>query len=636
MRYSSTSLESAASLRARSDRTDPQLALPDPSRVTAREARRRPSLLPDSPGVYLFRDRAGTILYIGKADRLRDRVRSYFIRGGPPHPRTRKLVLRVHSVETVITANRREALVLESTLIRRHKPAYNVNLRDGQRYPYVCFTAGLFPRVVVTRVPSSSGGQCHGPYTDVRSLREALRILRAVVPLRTCTDRQLASRAKPCILYQMGRCLAPCTNPGVASEYSVFVERASAVLEGHVDRVVEDLRVVMDQRAREFRYEEAGALRDRITALLRLTQRQRVVLRRSIDLDVVAVARAGSTAVVAVRLVREGALVGQRIMPLRAVDAEMAPPEVLEGFLSHYYVTAAVPPTVLIGEPSIEAGTLEQWLSAARGGPVRVRTPRSGIGAELVRGAQRGAEKALEEEITTAANWEHRVPVGLVRLMAALDLASPPRLIVGMDASHLAGGQRVGSLVVFEEGRPLKRAYRRYRIRGPARDDAAMLAELACRWGLRVASGELARPDLVLVDGGEMQVGAVRGALAGHAALEGISIVGLAKREEILHRVGSNPPLRLARRDEGLQLLQRVRDESHRFAVAFHQSDRRRVTLKSQMEDLPGIGARRAAALLERFGSIERLRHASRDDIMQIPGIGSRIADSVLRALGRS
>lgn len=608
----------------------------DPSRVTIRDIRKQPGLLSSEPGVYLFRDKAGAILYIGKADCLRDRVRSYLVPAGPAHPRTRRLMERARTIDTMVTANRREALVLEATLVRRHKPAYNVNLRDGQRYPYVCFTEPPFPRVVVTRWPSSFAGPCHGPYTDVRSLRDALRILRSVIPLRTCSDRQLAARTRPCILYEMRRCIAPCVNPGVVDEYRDLVRRAGGVLEGHVRQVVEELREVISTLAAELRYEEAAVVRDRIGALMRLTQRQRVALKAHADLDAVAIARAGDVALAAVQLVRDGLTVGQRIMPLRGVDSEMPPSDVTEAFLAHYYATAFVPPMILVDDALADGLSIERWLGEVRGGRVRIRWPRRGVAAELVRGAGRNAMKALEEELTRAADWSSRVPSGLVRLMAALGLASPPRLIVGMDASHLAGGQRVGSLVVFEEGRPLKHAYRRYRIRGPARDDAAMLAEMASRWGLRVASGELARPDLVLVDGGEVQVGAVQSALAGHVTLEGIPIVGLAKREEILHRVRPNPPLRLPRRDEGLKLLQRVRDEAHRFAVAFHRSDRHRLTLKSQMEDLPGIGVRRAAALLERFGGIERLRRASRDDIMQTPGIGSRIADSVMRALGRS
>ncbi|MBN1426129.1 excinuclease ABC subunit UvrC [Candidatus Fermentibacteria bacterium] len=609
---------------------------PDLFRIAIRDIRRQPGLLPSSPGVYLFRDEKGEILYIGKADCLRDRVRSYLIPDGPTHPRTRRLMERARTIETMVTANRREALVLEATLVRRHKPAYNVNLRDGQRYPYVCFTGPPFPRVVVTRVPSSCTGPCHGPYTDVRSLRDALRILRTVIPLRTCSDRQLASRTTPCILYQMQRCIAPCVNPRVADEYKELVRRASRVLEGHVRQVVCELRLSIDTLAAQLRYEEAAAVRDRITALTRLTQRQRVVLKGHGDVDAVAIARAGPMALATVHLVRDGFMVGQRIMPLRGVSSEMSSTDLIEAFVTHYYATAFVPPLILVGEALAAGLSLESWLGEARGGRVRVRWPRHGVAAELVCGAGRNAQKALEEELTKAGEWKARVPSGLVRLMEVLNLASPPRLIVGMDISHFSGGQRVGSLVVFEEGRPRRDAYRRYRINSPARDDSAMLAELGRRWGIRVASGELDRPGLVLVDGGEMQVDAVMHALAEYAGLNDIPVVGLAKREEVLYHGTPQQPLRLSRRDQGLQLLQRVRDEAHRFALAFHRSDRHRVALKSQMDDLPGIGARRAAALLERFGGIERLRRASRDDIMQTPGIGPRIADSVMRALGRS
>jgi excinuclease ABC subunit C len=545
------------------------------------------------------------------------------------------MVARARSVETVVTANRREALVLEATLVRRHKPAFNVNLRDGQRYPYVCFTEGPYPRVVVTRVPAAYAGPCHGPYTEVRALREALRILRAVVPLRTCTDSQLTSRRTPCLLFQMKRCLAPCCVPGLSPQYDQLVRRASDVLEGRVRAVVADLRHLMEEHARELRYEEAAVARDRIASLLRLTQRQQVVLRAPRSLDAVAIAHAGPVAVAAVRRVREGVLVGQLVLPLKGVDAETAAPELLDAFLSHYYATAPVPPVILVAEPPRDASTLEGFLSEARSGRMRLCVPRRGVGAELVRGAQRNAAKALEEELTTSQDWERRVPPALVRLTEVLALAAPPRRVVGMDASHLGGGERVASLVVFVEGRARASAYRRYRIRGDARDDANMLGEVAERWSLRVATGELERPDLLLVDGGPVQVEAVARVLATHDLTADIPIVGLAKREETLHRQTPLPPLRLTRSDAGLQLLQRIRDEAHRFAVGYHRARRRRRVLHTAVEDLPGIGPRRAAALLARFGGIEGLRAASRDDILKTPGFGSRLADDILRALRR-
>lgn len=609
---------------------------PAVSHLAVADIARRPTLLPESPGVYLFRDRAGSLLYVGKADRLRDRVRSYFGSPGPAHPRTRRLVDHVHSVETVVTANRREALLLEAQLIRTHKPPYNVNLRDGQRYPYVCFTHGPFPRVVVTRVPSSFPGPCHGPFTDVRSLREALRLLRVVVPLRTCSDRQFASRSRPCILYQMRRCLAPCSGPEVAGEYQDLVRQARAILDGRVRRVVEGLRTTMDRRARELRYEEAAVLRDRIAALQRLAQRQRVVLKARVDLDSVAVARAGATAIAVVRSIREGTLIGQRVMPLGAIDPQMPGTELLEQVMSRYYAGAPIPPTVLVAESPGDARGLECWLREARGGPVRICRPVRGVRAELVRSTQRNAETALEAHMATGEAWSARVAPGIVRLTAVLGLTAPPRRITGMDASHFAGREPVGSLVLFEEGRPLKRAYRRYAIKGAAPDDAGMLAEVASRWIARVASGELPRPDLVVVDGGPVQVDAVAGALAAHQIAAGIEVIGLAKREEIVHRVAPLPPLRLPRRDEGLRLLQRIRDEAHRFAVSYHRKRRQRAAVRNPLEEIPGIGPRRARALLGRFGSIEGLRAASRDDIMATSGIGSGLAEAIVVALARS
>ncbi len=612
---------------------DPAGLEPASPRLALDEVRARPGLLSPSPGVYLFRDSSGQLLYVGKADSLRDRVRSYLAPSGPSHPRTRSLVARAHTVETIVTANRREALVLEGSLIRRHKPPYNVMLREGQRYPYVCFSRGPFPRLVVTRTPSAFPGPCHGPYTDVRSLRQALRLLRAVVPLRTCSDRQLHGRSRPCVLYEMRRCCAPCVGKVSEEGYRALVVRAGHVLEGRVRPVVRELRRAMARCVTELRYEEAAVLRDRIDALLRLTQRQKIVLGRPVDLDAVAVARAGTTAVVVARVVREGSLVAQRVMRCGHVHPDTSLPHLIEEALSRYYAAVKPPPRILVNDWSEALGAMGQWLGAVRGGSVRISQPRRGRFAEVLRSTVLSAQQALEEALTREAQWQRRVSTSVVRVAEVLGLDEPPRLIVGMDASQLAGEERVGVVVSFVEGSPRKSSYRRYHIRGTPCDDARMLAEVASRWIARVRTGELERPGLVLIDGGVAQVAAVAEALR-EAGVAPIEVIGLAKREEVIHRLDA-PPLRLSRHDEALKLLQQVRDEAHRFALSFHRATRRTRLMHTQIEDIPGIGPRRAAALLARFGSVEGLREASRDAILATPGIGPRLADGILRWRGR-
>lgn len=591
--------------------------------------KRQVGLLPEAAGVYLFRNRRGTLLYIGKADHLKQRVQSYFSQKPHSHPRTRRLAEQIATVETVVTTGRREALVLEATLIKRHRPKYNVNLRDGQRYPFVCLTGSVYPRVMVTRVPDTAPGPCFGPFTSVRSLRMVLRLLRAVVPLRTCSDSELTRRERPCVLYQMKRCLGPCVYRGLESEYAGLVDLASRILQGRVDAVVRALEVQMHDIAQALRFEEAAVIRDRINALLKLRERQRVVLKRKSNLDLFALARAGTMALAVVHEVREGFLVGQRVLPLAGVDNETEPSQVMEAVLTQYYIVSQrAPSRILLSVMPTGNGVIEDWLSSMTGGTVRLRVPKGGIGGELVQSALRNANVALEEEVARKGSWDHRVPESLIKLGELLG-TSPPRIIVGMDVSNLSGKESVGSVVMFREGVPWKQEYRRYKLDEDFSDDTERLYSMAVRWAKRAASGEHPTASVLLVDGGSGQVSAVSAAIRTSTLSEKPMIVGLAKKEELLHIEKKETSIKLRRDDEGLQLLQRIRDESHRFAVGYHRSVRRKKLFRDPLQEIPGIGKARARALRRRFGGMEGLRSAPLDDIVSIAGIGPRLAKAI-------
>lgn len=593
--------------------------------------------LPDTPGVYLFRDGRGVVLYIGKADHLRQRVRSYFSDKGHVHPRTKQLVEKIASLETVVTSGRREALVLEATFIRKHRPKYNVTLKESEHYPYVCFTGGDFPRLIVTRMPESQPGPCFGPYTDVRSLRDVLKLMRAGVPLRSCSDAQFRARRRPCVLYQMKRCLAPCIFPEVSEEYRCLVDRASRILQGRVTSAMREMQERMRELAEELRFEEAAVMRDRIAGLTKLTEKQRVVLRRKVDMDVIGLSTAGCLAVVVVQQIREGRLTGQRMMPVHGVDMEADDAHILSAVLAQYYLSAhPLPGKVLMSTLPSESESLTEWLGSRSSTRIRMMVPKSGIGAAMVAGACTNAARALEEELARLHHWEKRVPEGVIRLGRLLGMRNTPRLTVGMDVSNLAGRETVGSVVCFKDGLPWKSAYRRYKLSGSSPDDPGMILEMARRWAARVVTGEIPVPDLLVVDGGETQLSAVRRALDEQGMREGVTVIGLAKREELIHRLPPQTPLRLQSHDPALQMVQRVRDEAHRFGVRYHRTVRRKKLFRSSIEEISGLGPVRAAALLARFGGIEGLRSASEDDILKLSGFGRKLAAKIKESIERS
>ncbi len=598
---------------------------------------------PTRPGVYLMKDAQGRVLYVGKAKNLRARVRTYFREGADGRPRVRFLMARVADVDFVVTDTEKEALILENTLIKRHRPRYNVDLRDDKTYLSLRLDVqNPFPRLTMTRRIVPDGSLYFGPYSSARALRETVDLIHRIFPLRQCRDREFRARTRPCLYCQMRGCLAPCCGRVTPEAYREMVDQVVAFLRGRSQELLETLRARMAEAAERLEFEEAARLRDRIRAVEETLERQKAVTHRPVDRDVVAMVREGAEAEVVVLVVRSGNLIDRRSYYLPHLEGD--DPEVMGQFLRQYYrgdriVPAEVVVGVDVGED--EARVLGEWLSERRGRRVRVVHPRRGEKRALVAMAAENARELLDERRKTKVGYD----AALAELRDRLGLAGPPRRIEGYDISNLQGGHAVGSMVVFTDGFPDPRSYRRFAIRTvEGSDDFAMLYEVLRRRLARRDQPGWELPDLVLIDGGRGQVAAAAKALED----EGVSVplAGIAKARvlpgggaevvrspERIFLPGRANPVPFGRNSSGLFLLQRVRDEAHRFALALHRKRRARASLGSALEAVPGVGPKRRQALLRRFGSLKRLAEAPVDEIAAVPGISEALARRIKQAL---
>ena len=590
--------------------------------------------LPARPGVYIMKDGHGKILYVGKAKRLDRRVRSYFRAGGTDHPKQAAFVPRVRAVETVVTDSEVEALILEMTLIKEKRPPYNIQLKDDKRFPFLKITtAEPFPKAVITRRTPRDGSRYFGPYTDVGALRRTMKTLRSVFPIRSCMGKRpgRGPRYQECLDFHIHRCAGPCIGAISQEEYRKLVDRLVLFLSGHEDQVVAELRREMDAASAAREYERAAALRDRIEAVGRLRHRQKMLDTQERDLDVFAFARDEETAHGVVLQVRAGRVLGKESRRLAGVRGQ-SDGEVMFAFLTQYYRgRERVPAEVLCSASPVDMPLLERWLEKQAGSRVSLRVPRRGRFAGLAHLAEENAR--LDLEAARGESVRGGLAPEVYALQKALGLASPPVHIEGFDISNIQGAQPVASAVVFHNARPLRSAYRRYRMRSPERpNDFAMMAEVVARRAARILAGEFPVPDLFLVDGGKGQVSAARTALE-QEGLEGVPLVGLAKKEELIVVPGRRDPLRLARRDPALLLLMRIRDEAHRFAVSFHRTRRAKAFLASPLDEIPGVGEARKLRLLDAFGSVDDVARATVEEIAAVPGIGPALARAVHDAL---
>ncbi len=602
--------------------------------------------LPNRPGVYLFRGKKGETLYVGKAKSLRSRVRSYFGPGSERSVLTRDLARRIRALETFVTASEAEALLLEWNLIRQFRPRYNIQLRDDKSYPYIVVTVREpFPRVFVTRRLQRDGSRYFGPFTDVGAMRRALRMIKRIYTVRSCHyDMPRELPARPCLDYHIGRCKAPCAGYQSEAEYRGMIDEILHVLSGHTSTVRKKLERRMREASESLQFERAAELRDVLRGVGAIERRQTAVDFRGGDYDVVGIADESGRASGVVLGVREGRLVGRELHFLRFVEVE-EPGALIAAFVKEVYLHRDVfPREILVGEDFSDRLILAEHLSSRAGATVTIRVPQRGRKRRMVDLAEDNARHELELEGRRSKQADGdeaeggRPPPGARALHEALGTPAPVRTLACFDISTLGGAESVGAAVWLRDGTPDKTEYRRFRIRHTPRgqvDDYAMMQEIVGRYFHRRVKEDRELPDLVVIDGGMGQLGAARQAMEA-AGVSDLPVVALAKREEEVHIPGRSQPLRLSRHDAGLQWLQRVRNEAHRFAVEYHRSLRTERTLRTRLADIPGIGPTRERELLRRFGSLDAIRAASDEQLRAVPGIGPATTARIRNALSRA
>ncbi len=601
--------------------------------------------IPAKPGVYLFRDAKGAVLYVGKAKSLRSRVRSYF-RGGDARLGLDRLIERVDQIEVIVTSTEVEAFHLEQNLIKRHRPTFNVRLRDDKSYPYIAVTLeDEYPRVMFTRERHRRGVTYFGPYASAKKVRETLDVLNRVFPYRPCEGPQPGRHSGiPCLDYHIERCLAPCVGYVTKEDYREIVERVIEFLSGDSRPVLRELEEKMRDAAERQEFEEAARYRNRLTAVRHLAERQAADKRAIGTVDVIGIAARGRTAAVQIFPLRGGRLVDRHTFYLENEAGEDVP-QLLESFCLEYYGGAPSIPPLLVVPPDVgPTDALSGFLSDLRGSKVEVRPARRGEKRRLLELAQQNAELALESDRADRERKRLRRVEALEELRECLNLESLPLRIECFDISTIQGESPVGSMVVFQDAVPKKAHYRKFGIKGvEGQDDFAMMAEVVARRFARAREvtaerydeGFAAIPNLVVVDGGKGQLKAALGALQAHN-LPRVAVIALAKREEEVFVPGRSQPVALARDSAGLQLLQRIRDEAHRFALGFHRTRRDAKARESILDALPGVGPARRRALIRHFGSPERLLAASSEELEGVPGVPAKVGREIHAALHRT
>lgn len=585
------------------------------------------SQLPDKPGVYLMKDAAERVIYVGKAINLKNRVRSYFQESKNHAPKVRAMVEHVAALETIITGSEVDALILESNLIKKHRPKYNIRLRDDKQYPYLRIDVkDAFPRVTIARQIKKDGARYFGPYTSAGAVHETLRLLKRLFPLRTCKRKIGVDKGRPCLNYHIKRCFAPCDDRIDEATYKQMIREICLFLEGRRETLVKKLRQRMLAAAEEEAFEQAAKLRDQIQAIEKVIEKQNINIPDAHDQDAVGLARSHAGTCVQVFLVRSGKLVGREHFLLEG-EAGADDQEVLTGFIKQYYARAAfIPKEILLPLKISDADLISLWLAQGRGSKVLVQIPKRGTKRELVNMAMENAREVLAaQEVHLQHQAEHTMGA-LRELQQYLQLDHEPYRIECFDNSNIQGADAVSSMVVFEGGKPNKDAYRRFKIKTvQGANDFATMQEVVQR---RYQSAKPPLPDLIIIDGGKGQLHAARAVL--HSlGLAAIPTYGLAKEFEHLFTEGDSEPIVLPRHSAALHLVQRVRDEAHRFAIAYHRQLRRKRNLASLLDEIAGIGPHRRKALYEHFGTIDKMKRASVDELATVQGISPALAAKI-------
>ena len=593
--------------------------------------------LPQKPGCYLMKNSDGKIIYIGKAINLKNRVRSYFHSDSSHDNKTRRLVSEIADLEWIIVGSELEALILEMNLIKKHRPKYNIRLKDDKRYPYIkVHWAEPFPKVTVTRQMADDGSRYFGPYTSAWAVYQTLDALRKIFPYLTC-DREITGLDKrACLYYDIKLCTAPCIGASTQAQYRQMISDLMDFLSGHSDNIVKRLEDDMQKASEEMRFEKAASVRDQLKAIHNIIERQRIVFATDyIDSDVLAMARSDGEACVQVFFIRGGKLIGREYFILEGTE-DAGDNEVLEQFITQFYTEAAnIPEQVMLPQELEEARIISQWLRSKRGGEkVEFFVPNDGQPKELV---QMATENATETLQALRAQWQadaHKQELALSELQEALKLQAPPNRIECYDISNTQGTAIVGAMVVFTQGVPDKKLYRKFNIESVVGipDDFASMDEVLTRRFRRWKSAQETAnqpgakkdasfsflPDLIIIDGGKGQLSRVVKVMEKFELMDKVPVVGLAKQQEEIFFPHKSDSLMLPRNSQGLYLVQRIRDEAHRYGITAHRKKRQKIGMASQLDSIPGIGPARRKALLKHFGSVDKIREASLEDLTMV------------------
>jgi excinuclease ABC subunit C len=610
--------------------------------ITSAEFERKLDAIPAEPGVYLLRDKAGKVLYVGKAKSLRSRVRAYFREGGDGRFQVRFLMKKVRDFDTLVTATEKEALILENNLIKQYHPRYNIRLKDDKSYLSAKITNHPWPRIMVTRKIVKDGGKYFGPFGSAEGLRETIDVIRKVFPLRTCSDAVFRNRTRPCLEYQIKRCMGPCCLPVDRQEYERHLKAAQMLLEGRDLELLRELREQMQSHAARLEFEQAAKIRDRVRAIEKTVERQTVLHHWGIDQDVFGLYREGGSIEAIVLMVRGGKLTSTQSWSFQ--DLEFADQDVLADLLTQYYSGARnIPDEIILPVELEDAEVRAELLSERRGRKVVLLVPQRGEKARLLAMANENARQSF----ASRRENDNRRERMLEDLRAKLHLRNTPKRIECYDISNLQGTMVVGSQVTFDEGEPRKELYRRYRIKGfQGQDDFASMYEVLRR-RLERAVRENEFPDLWVIDGGKGQLNVACAALKEFNLMEQIDVVSLAKQhvfgdrrarevtksEERVFLPNRKDPIVLPKHSTALFLLVRIRDEAHRFAITYNRELRRRARLRSALDDIEGIGPVRRRALLNHFGSLKKIREATVEEIAAVKGMNRELAGEIRRYL---
>jgi excinuclease ABC subunit C len=611
--------------------------------VTTQLERPQTGSIPASPGVYLFKDYAGRVIYVGKAKALRSRVMSYF--GADLHPRSHAMVEAAAEVEWIVTDSEVEALHLEVGLIKQHRPRYNVRYRDDKSYPYLAITLDEeYPRAMVTRGAKRKGVRYYGPFAHAYAIRDTLDLLLRTFPMRTCSQGvfdRCRRRGRPCLLYHIERCAGPCIAAVDAAEHRRIVAEMCDFLDGNTKPVVERLEQAMRSAAERQDYEIAAKLRDQLEQVRKAIERQQMVSSEGTELDVIGLCEDDLEAALQVFFVRRGRVTGRKGFVVDKIE-DLGPSQLVARFLERFYSDSEVPKLVLVPVEPEDPDLVQQWLSQRRGRAVEIRVPRRGEKRALLETVTENARQAfVQHRLKRASDFNARSRQ-LRELQQALGMPDAPLRIECFDISNTGPAEAVGSMVVFEDGLPKRSDYRRFAIKwtaGP--DDVGMMGEIIRRRFTRLiedgAREEPQRrfsypPNLVVIDGGVGQLNRAAEVIA-ELGCKGITVVALAKRMEEVFAPGSSEPIRIPRSSEALYLLQQIRDEAHRFAITYHRLRRGRRMTKSVLDGIPGLGDVRRRKLLRHFGSVKRMRQASVEELGAVPGLPRGVAEAVHDAL---